>query len=92
VSTGSPSSTGSRSKCKSAWGMFDMVGNVNELVADWGDRAATSTDWTTSVGHSGERRELLRRTGRFCVQLDSGRVVSRWLLRRRRECLGLRGE
>lgn len=27
--------TGSRSNCVSNWGIFDMVGNVTELVADW---------------------------------------------------------
>src|SRR5262249_30214695 len=37
--------TGSRSSCKSSWGVFDMVGNVEEWVADWADLAATCTDW-----------------------------------------------
>jgi formylglycine-generating enzyme required for sulfatase activity len=32
---GSPVNTGSRSKCLSNWGPNDMVGNVNEWVADW---------------------------------------------------------
>ena len=50
---GAPVNTGSRSSCKSAWGVFDMVGNVAEWVADWGDPAATCTDWTTSAGIPG---------------------------------------
>src|SRR5262249_35616175 len=31
-----PVDSGSRSSCKSAWQVFDMVGNVDEWVADWG--------------------------------------------------------
>src|SRR5438128_10142559 len=48
--------TGSRSNCKSSWGMFDMVGNVDEWVADWADLASNCTDWTTSVGIPGGDR------------------------------------
>jgi formylglycine-generating enzyme required for sulfatase activity len=51
-----PSNTGSRANCKSSWGVFDMVGNVDEWVADWADLASTSnscTDWTTSAAIPG---------------------------------------
>src|SRR5262249_37985406 len=51
--TGTLSDTGSRSSCKSAWGTFDMVGNAEEWVADWSDKAASCTDWTTSAGVPG---------------------------------------
>jgi len=45
---------GSRSSCKSSWGVFDMVGNVDEWVADWADRANVGcTDWTTQTGIAG---------------------------------------
>src|SRR5262249_4458399 len=49
ASTYVPSDTGSRSKCKSAWGAFDMVGNVDEWVADWADQAVNCTTWSTSA-------------------------------------------
>src|SRR5262249_40599301 len=46
--------TGSRSSCKSSWGVFDMVGNAEEWVADWADGANVGcTDWTTSAGIPG---------------------------------------
>jgi formylglycine-generating enzyme required for sulfatase activity len=46
--------TGSRANCKSSWGVFDMVGNVEEWVADWADRNTVGcTDWTTSAGIPG---------------------------------------
>jgi len=47
-----PAKTGSRSTCKSSWGVFDMIGNVEEWVADWSDLAANSTDWMTIAGIS----------------------------------------
>jgi hypothetical protein len=41
--------TGSRSVCKSSWGVFDMVGNVPEWVADWAQQNNVGcTDWTTA--------------------------------------------
>jgi hypothetical protein len=39
VSGGFPSNSGSRSNCKSLWGVFDMVGTVEEWVEEWGDVA-----------------------------------------------------
>jgi len=47
--------TGSRSSCKSSWGVFDMVGNVGEWVADWGDMANVAcTNWGNQTGIGGE--------------------------------------
>jgi len=49
-STGDAVNTGSRSNCKSSWGAFDMVGNVSEWVADWGDLADGCTNWPADFG------------------------------------------
>jgi sulfatase-modifying factor enzyme 1 len=46
--------TGSRAKCKSSWGVFDMVGNVDEWVGDWADKAHGCTDWTGLAGVAGD--------------------------------------
>jgi formylglycine-generating enzyme required for sulfatase activity len=54
VNSPGPVNTGSRSNCKSSWGVFDMVGNVDEWVADWADRANVGcTDWTSVTGIAG---------------------------------------
>jgi len=45
-----PADTGSRPSCKSAWGVFDMIGNVNEWVADWADRSVFCTSWPAKFG------------------------------------------
>lgn len=41
--------TGTRSKCISDVGAFDMVGNVIEFVADWGALATTGTTWDVFI-------------------------------------------
>lgn len=48
---GGPSAlpTGSRTKCVSDVGAFDMVGNVIEFVADWGALATTGTTWDVFI-------------------------------------------
>lgn len=38
--------TGSRPHCVSAWGAHDMVGNVDEWVADWVPQSTTCGSWT----------------------------------------------
>jgi formylglycine-generating enzyme required for sulfatase activity len=54
VNSGNPADTGSRSNCKSSWGAFDMVGNLDEWVADWAERNTTGcTDATTEFGFTG---------------------------------------
>jgi len=42
-----PVNTGSRAKCKSSWGVFDMVGNVEEWVADWVPQSTACPGWDT---------------------------------------------
>jgi hypothetical protein len=40
TSSGGAEPTGSRPNCVSRWGHHDMVGNIEELVADWDEQAA----------------------------------------------------
>ena len=40
-----PVNTGDRAKCVSRWGAFDMVGNVEEWVADWTAQPTGCTGW-----------------------------------------------
>jgi hypothetical protein len=42
--------TGIRSSCKSDVGAHDMIGNVIELVADWGPLATAGNNWDPSFG------------------------------------------
>ena len=44
--------TGARTGCVSAWGAFDMVGNVNEWVADWMPTSTACPGWATFSGGS----------------------------------------
>ena len=43
--TGSVTLTGARSSCVSARGAFDMVGNLDEWVADWVPLSTECSDW-----------------------------------------------
>jgi len=45
VEAGSPTLTGARSRCVSARGAFDMVGNLLEWVADWVPASTNSPGW-----------------------------------------------
>ncbi len=40
-------STGTRSNCVSSRGAFDMVGNLDEWVADWVPRSTACADWAS---------------------------------------------
>jgi Sulfatase-modifying factor enzyme 1 len=53
VSGSSAVPTGSRIKCVSDVGAFDMVGNVIEFVADWGALATTGTTWDAFIAGFG---------------------------------------
>ena len=44
-----PTPTGSRSACKSTRGAFDMVGNLEEWVAEWVPRSTITTTWGASI-------------------------------------------
>ena len=46
--------TGSRNSCKSARGAFDMVGNLEEWVADWVPRSTTCGSWSPVVSPTGD--------------------------------------
>jgi hypothetical protein len=49
VSGSSAVATGTRSKCVSDVGAYDMVGNVIEFVADWGALATTGATWNVFI-------------------------------------------
>jgi hypothetical protein len=44
-SAGTTVGTGSRSSCVTDWGAYDMVGNVNEWVADWVPASNSCPGW-----------------------------------------------
>jgi len=52
-------SAGSRSRCVSSDGAFDMVGNLSEWVADWVQRSTGSGTWSASVSPTGDRQDLV---------------------------------
>jgi len=83
-------STGSRSACVSARGAFDMVGNLEEWVADWVPLSAQCTVWgsfsndqmclsgaSTAVGGPG----ALTRGGSFVDRTDAGPLAVVGLIR-----------
>jgi len=49
LNTPSASLTGSRLKCVSDVGAYDMVGNVIEFVADWGPLATAGANWDVFI-------------------------------------------
>jgi formylglycine-generating enzyme required for sulfatase activity len=76
TSSAGPSSTGSRTNCKSSWGAFDMVGNEGEWVADWADRATVGfTDWTTVTGLPGNDFSLFGGNGSGAVAQIPGALA-----------------
>jgi len=74
--------TGSRGSCVSAFGAFDMVGNLSEWVADWLPRSTTCGTWSGSgdqqclagAATTGEPGALLR-GGRFGDGSGAGPVA-----------------
>ena len=51
VSSGAAAqNTGANAGCVSAWGVNDMVGNLNEWVADWEEQADGCANWPADFG------------------------------------------
>ena len=55
---GGPVATGSRSSCVSADGVFDMVGNLWEWVAEWVPRSTNFASWSAGVSPMGNLQGL----------------------------------
>ena len=49
------SDTGSRANCESQFGVFDMVGNLNEWVADWDEQGDDCAGLGAGTGFEGDR-------------------------------------
>jgi hypothetical protein len=45
VSGGGPTTTGAGTNCVSSYGVMDMIGSLEEWVADWGSYVQTSGSW-----------------------------------------------
>lgn len=56
--TGSVSLTGSRTACVSSRGAFDMVGNLDEWVADWVPRSTARGTWSVGVSPTADVQYL----------------------------------
>lgn len=46
--------TGSRSRCVSSRGTFDMVGNLHEWVADWTPKSTACGSWSATTSPTGD--------------------------------------
>ena len=55
---GSAVAAGSRSACVSSAGAFDMVGNVDEYVADWVPPSTACGSWTGGISPTGDAQCL----------------------------------
>ena len=77
----SPCQHGLASNCKSSWGVFDMVGNVDEWVADWADRANGCTNWTSQTGIAGGDESCVGGNGSLAVNQIPGALIRGGALR-----------